>query len=366
MKKRVNYFMASLLMMSSLSTCAFASLAECESEGIVGARLSAAALRLSPMRAKEAPPDKFTPKERVTEEETPQRFLEIAQKYVVKEEDFLRKPDAIKKMTKEAFFPLRPMQLARLGSLSKLNEGIILKILEMLDHHFSLTLVCKEFNRIVGDKEFELALNIRHRDWIKSEGMIKYIKSSRNLRFLDISSSLSFNIIQDELIPHLTMLDTLYIDHSQLGPQGAFSIANYLTELRTLKIGSNAIYIGGVASVNKLRKLRSLDISFNGIADTGVQLLAGKYKADGYSRLSHLENLDVSGNRLTWRSIIALNCFPKLRHLSIRENRLGDEGARLIGQFTELFFLDIRDNDLSSTGKAHLQRLIDTGVEVIM
>jgi Ran GTPase-activating protein (RanGAP) involved in mRNA processing and transport len=77
--------------------------------------------------------------------------------------------------------------------------------------------------------------------------------------------------------------------------------------------------------------------------------------------LAHLEQLDLSGNRLGWRAAEAIARSPylkRLEYLDLGGNHLGKRGAQALaaGHFPRLRHLDVRFSAIPAAGIAALAR----------
>jgi uncharacterized protein (TIGR02996 family) len=149
-------------------------------------------------------------------------------------------------------------------------------------------------------------------------------------------------------LPLLASLNRLRLQHGQMGPEGAKSLAgsSHLGNLVHLDLSHNRIGPTGVTALLQgaapLDRLETLELDSNGIGTPG----AGEVLAS--SRLRKLHTLRLSGNQIVGSELQALSGVrppPLLRSVSLGYNPIGPEGARHIATLPAFSGLEALDLD---------------------
>ncbi|WRX27388.1 Leucine-rich repeat - like 10 [Theobroma cacao] len=201
--------------------------------------------------------------------------------------------------------------LVHMGSLSSL------KTLDLGSNKLKGTVHLQELNNLTNLKNLYLQDNSIESLQPLYQGNETQLKLT-NLEVLD----LSFNLFSNNtfaFLPELSSLKTLYMWSNQL--QGSIDIAglNNLINLKKLDL-----------SWNKIESLQSFQ-------DNGRQL-----------KLTHLEELDLSGNLFNNSIFASLKGLSNLKSLCIYDNKLkGSIDMKDLGAFTNLEELYMSGNELN-------------------
>ncbi|GMJ07261.1 receptor like protein 13 [Hibiscus trionum] len=224
--------------------------------------------------------------------------------------------------------------------------------------------------------------------FVHNQGIAKLSSALKKLEVLD----LSYNHLSDSILSSLSELSSLkYLSlegnrFTGSDDRNGFKWLSRLCNLETLDLSDNhlknniLLHVGNLSSlksfnlaenqlkgsvnVKELRKLRSLDLSWNGIEsfeDSGTQVIMDLEKLDlsgnllnntsfaFISRLSNLKSLSIGDNNLQGCiDIEELNKLAKLKHLELNGNQIEslrsyDESDRLL-KLMNLEQLDLSSN----------------------
>ena len=189
-----------------------------------------------------------------------------------------------------------------------------------------------------------------------------------NLRESDIGGDAGFKPLCDSSI--LNNLRSLDVSNTGLSIHAARAFADgtglpALTELNlggTNRIGPDGTLIL-VHNPNSGR-LRTLNLSTNGIADYGVEAICRR------EHLGNLTHLDLSGNLLTNRAATAIASaehLKSLEELNLTLNDISDEGALALANaphLVNLRRLDLSNNTLGAKAAAALRERFGEQVKV--
>ena len=170
----------------------------------------------------------------------------------------------------------------------------------------------------------------------KLENLPRSIVKLKNLRFLDLHSN---NIT--EFVPDLANLQLTHLNLSSNGlTYWQDSLVNpsrenmpLFTTLKYLSVADNRLNSKSAIWVSKFKKLKHLNISFNAIAEVGL------------NSMPKLEEMYMSGNQLSSLPGELIENLPSLRILMLNNNRLQSLPAELSG-LKHLRVLDVSNNHL--------------------
>jgi uncharacterized protein (TIGR02996 family) len=163
--------------------------------------------------------------------------------------------------------------------------------------------------------------------------------------------------------PHFPEVRELSLSSNQIGPGGAWAIADCprMRHLRKLNL-SGAVGAAGVeaiASSPHCANLRELSLYGNQLGDRGVEVLAAS------PHLLQLESIDLGYNRIGVSGLKALcrsENFRQLTRLGLAANDLGDGGVAVLAEsraFPALRVLDLGDNRITRAGARALAEHAD-------
>ena len=223
----------------------------------------------------------------------------------------------------------------------------------------------------------ELALNFGYGNSMKHITLAGCLKSSPNLKTLDISGS---NIGSEgasklgEYFKSCINLQRLNLRSSRIGSEGAIELAERFkcwTNLQKVDISRNNIGSKGAVALAKGFKswtnLQELDISENNIGSKGATALA-----KGFKNGINLQELDISGNNIGSDGVAMLaeglkSCI-KLRRLNISRNCIGLQGviklAEGLKRCTNLQEFDISRIYICSEGLMKLVEVLKTCIKL--
>ncbi len=196
------------------------------------------------------------------------------------------------------------------------------------------------------------------------------LKQFPNLEVLNFSFAYTGN---DSLEPlkHATKLKKLWLNRDGIDDQGMKHLEG-LAELESLNLTFNDVWAGGLASLQKLPKLETLDIA-NFVTDEGVQQISGctslkhlnldgsKTTDVGASSLGKLTNLEflslVNCDGISDAGCESLANLTKLQVLLLGSERIGDPTAAQIANLKELTELRLIGTKVDKPGLERLAEL---------
>ena len=156
-------------------------------------------------------------------------------------------------------------------------------------------------------------------------------------------------------------LTTLMLRHNLIGTQGLIYLTGYLNlnkkiKLRTLDISYNGIYIEGVQIlidfIIKYKKLISLYLGGNYIKEKGISILSNGLLNSQNCELSYLflENNNLGSNKAIECIANIISKHPYITLVELKTNELFDEyGSKLfelLNPESKLLSLDLSNNDI--------------------
>jgi uncharacterized protein (TIGR02996 family) len=182
-----------------------------------------------------------------------------------------------------------------------------------------------EFERgFVAGITLQLEAFLEHADALFARAPIQRVKIS------DVGT----RIAQMAANPHLERLSGLDLSGNGLGDTGARILAAdaHLPRLDSLDLGMNFMDIEGVRALAKtarLSRLRRLSLEHNHVHDMGAYALAS---AANLSNLHELNLKHAEINATGARYLAETTCMAELRSLDLSHNELGDTGARALSR----------------------------------
>ena len=204
-------------------------------------------------------------------------------------------------------------------------------------------------------------VNVEGRVFLRRNEELFRLAPVRNIRFLDVGSSLC-NLMNCPGLARLSAI-TISAQHIDEKLTQALVESPYLGGLRTLHIGRNRVGDRGaerLAWSPRFLKLRELNLSDNAIGDVGSRALAES------SHLANLESLELRRNELSRVGLADLcgtESLVRLRHLGLAINYVGavreTREARPSKNFLRV--LDLSENGLTPEGVETLTGLVGLG-----
>ena len=116
-----------------------------------------------------------------------------------------------------------------------------------------------------------------------------------------------------------------------------------IQSLRFLELTGCKFTEGGLAEIQKLKELRTLNLdSAGGVTDTGLQHLAG---------LSELRNLGLAGSpKVTAAGLWKLQALRNLVELDLSQTNITNSGLQVLKQFPELRRLNLSGTEVTGAG----------------
>ncbi|MEN8236243.1 MAG: hypothetical protein ABFQ95_01645 [Pseudomonadota bacterium] len=173
------------------------------------------------------------------------------------------------------------------------------------------------------------------------------------------------------LSSRLTNLTSLRLGSNNIGDTGAKALA-LLNNLTSLDLYGNKIGDTGAKALALLNNLTSLDLRSNKIGDTGAKALTlltnltslnlwsneiGDEGAKALTLLTNLTSLNLWSNEIGYEGAKALTLLTNLTSLELWGNKIGDEGAKALTLLTNLTSLDLRYNEIGDAGAKALSLL---------
>jgi len=149
-------------------------------------------------------------------------------------------------------------------------------------------------------------------------------------------------------------LETLRLDSTSLGTQGAMCLAHgleLLSSLRTLSVANNLIMKEGVLALGRALMLTAPPLEVVNLAGNNLGALGAICFASVLRSLTTLQSLDLSDNLLGVSGVhavcVSLGAHPSLRSVQMRNNCLGAYGSQIASESRSSLIL-------SSTGLTEL------------
>ena len=190
------------------------------------------------------------------------------------------------------------------------------------------------------------------------------LKKCKNISLLNLTN----NSIGSEGLSYLEKfflntekLTTLMLRHNLIGTQGLIYLTGYLNlnkkiKLRTLDISYNGIHIDGVQTITdfivKYKKLISLYLGGNYIKEKGISILSNGLLNSQNCELSYLflENNNLGSNKAIECIANIISKHPYITLVELKTNELFDEyGSKLfelLNPESKLLSLDLSNNDI--------------------
>ncbi len=143
-----------------------------------------------------------------------------------------------------------------------------------------------------------------------------------------------------------TSLDTLDLDHNQIGDAGAQALAGSKT-LTMLGLGHNQIGDAGAQALAENKTPTVLDLGHNQIGDAGAQALAES---------KTLTVLDLGHNQIGDAGAKALAENKTLTVLDLEHNQISDAGAKALAKSKTLTVLTLSHNQISDVAQKQVER----------
>jgi uncharacterized protein (TIGR02996 family) len=167
-------------------------------------------------------------------------------------------------------------------------------------------------------------------------------------------SDVGTRIAQIAANPYLERLSGLDLSGNGLGDTGARILAAdaHLPRLDSLNLGMNFMDIEGVralAKAGRLSRLRRLALEHNHVHDMGAYALASAANLSGLRELN-LKHAEITTTGA--RYLAETTCLVELRSLDLSHNGLGDSGARALAKpkkLAHLRELRLRDCSIGAT-----------------
>jgi hypothetical protein len=118
-----------------------------------------------------------------------------------------------------------------------------------------------------------------------------------------------------------------------------------------LKINSGQITDAALVKCRRMDHLRSIDLSFTQVTDTGFAALAGI--------LTKLERLELAHTQITDATLQRLKAVTGLKTLNLTATRITDAGLVQVGRFTTLQVLLLDQTGISAEGLTNLKSLTE-------
>ncbi len=164
-------------------------------------------------------------------------------------------------------------------------------------------------------------INIESRRFLQHADELFSIAPIRNVRLLDVGSSLS-RIVDCPMLSRLNAL-TIYAQHRGEDLPKALASSPYLENLTGLNLGRNRLGDRGaelIATSTRFKNLSQLDLRDNAIGDQGASAFGES------SQLKCLNSLELGRNEIGRRGLEDLVCSPTLeglRHIGLTLNYVG-------------------------------------------
>lgn len=148
-------------------------------------------------------------------------------------------------------------------------------------------------------------------------------------------------------------LEALHIGDNALGDAGMAALAPLLVRLVELSCGDNRLGPGAMTTIAEAQRLTILDIERNLCGPEGARALANTH--------APLADLDIYYNNIGpegARALFGEREHPELQRLQLRANQLGDAGAIAFagGSMPRLKILNLEDNAIGPAGAEALAR----------
>jgi hypothetical protein len=121
-----------------------------------------------------------------------------------------------------------------------------------------------------------------------------------------------------------------------------------LTELEELDLTGTRVSSVGLAALRDMKRLRRLSLDGTRITDPGLKSLSG---------MTSMEELNLGGTRIGDAGLESLRPMKRLRILQLDETRISDPGLAALSDLKELFALHLNKNEIGNAGIARLQSL---------
>ncbi len=118
-----------------------------------------------------------------------------------------------------------------------------------------------------------------------------------------------------------------------------------------LKINSGQITDAALVKCRRMDHLRSIDLSFTQVTDTGFAALAGI--------LTKLERLELAHTQITDATLQRLKAVTGLKTLNLTATRITDAGLVQVGRFTTLQVLLLDQTGISAEGLTNQKSLTE-------
>ena len=208
----------------------------------------------------------------------------------------------------------------------------------------------------------DLRCNGIHPDGIK--GFFDFLKLCTNLQALNLGFNSGhgddYAITIANGLKHFTNLQTLNLEHSDIGVEGAKALVDGLkhcTNLQTLHLRWNKIGSDGAKALadglKHYTNLQTLNLEHNGIGADGAKALA-----DGLKHCTNLQTLHLGSNRIGADGAKALAddlmCFTSLQTLHLTLNGIGTDGTKSLAVGLKhclgLQTLSLGENEIDTDG----------------
>ncbi len=207
------------------------------------------------------------------------------------------------------------------------------------------------YTGVIGNDGFASLEDLHELDQLTLGGrgltsaVLKHVKAP-NLRALTLSG----RQYDDGIVPYLLSFDKLeelHLLQTQL-TDPALAQLNKLKRLKMLEIDYSSITGAGLKGLTDLKDLTALKLSQEPIEGTALDALAN---------FPRLEILDLAKTHVTAESLVNLKRVPELQKLSLAGVPVGDAALEHIKPLAKLELLLMADAKIDGSGLAHLKSL---------